>query len=576
MKKRIGFSLVLLLCLIIVLTASWKLLAKAESSLIHIKPDGSIDPATVTIERTGDLYRLTGNITGRIFVERNNIFIDGNGWRLEGDGSGYGFDLTGRDNITITNCTIRNFWVGIHVYSSAEVFMESNRFEQNVNGGIDILSSDGSCIIENNTFTENGGSAIWLVWSTDCNISGNLVTNNYAGITLVASSAIMRNNNMTGNRYNFDVDGQQLSHFMNDIDTSNTIENKPIYYWVNKQGMEIPLDAGFVAVINSTNITVKNLTLANNYEGVLSCFTSNLTIQNVSLLYNNYGIVFFESSNNNITSCDTETGYCGILFQDSSNNSITKSRIANNRYGIKLVRSSNNQIYHNNFLNNIKQADTDAESTSAWDDGYPSGGNYWSDYTGVDLNNGPYQNVTGSDGIGDTPHPINADNKDNYPLMEPWSPPEDKTAPTIETPLCIPSGDVPLNQEVTVTVNVTDTESEVKNVTLSYKLGNATSWTNLLMNYNETSHLYEIIIPGQPNQTLVYYKIIAFDNAENMATKDNAGEYYVYSVVPEHFALIALLLFMIVLSLIIVYAKRKSVGTKSPSVPDRKYTSERL
>jgi parallel beta-helix repeat protein len=264
------------------------------------------------------------------------------------------------------------------------------------------------------------------------------------------------------------------------------------------------------------------------------------------------------------------------LFQDSSNNSITKSRIANNRYGIKLVRSSNNQICHNNFLNNIKQADTDAESTSAWDNGYPSGGNYWSDYTGVDLNNGPYQNVTGSDGIGDTPHPINADNKDNYPLMEPWSPPEDKTAPTIETPLCIPSGDVPLNQEVTVTVNVTDTESEVKNVTLSYKLGNATSWTNLLMNYNETSHLYEIIIPGQPNQTLVYYKIIAFDNAENMATKDNAGEYYVYNVVPEHFALIALLLFMIVLSLIIVYAKRKSVGTKSPSVPDRKYTSERL
>jgi len=442
--------------------ASWKLLAKVDSGLIYIKPDGSIDPAAVPIEQVGDLYRLTGNITGRIFVQRDNISIDGNGWWIEGDTSGYGFDLTGRSNITITNCTIRNFWVGIHVYSSSEVFLKNNRFEQNGDGGIHILSSDGNCVIESNTFTENGGSAIWLVSSTDGNISGNLVTNNYAGISLVASSTIMRNNNMTGNRYNFAVDGQQLSHFMNDIDTSNTINNKPIYYWVNKQGMEIPLDAGFVAVINSTNITVKNLTLANNYEGVLSCFTSNLTIQNVSLFYNHYGIVLFESSNNNVTNCDTETGYYGILLQDSSNNSITRSRIANNQYGIKLVRSSDNQIYHNNFLNNVKQADTDAESISAWDNGYPSGGNYWSDYTGVDLNSGPYQNVTGSDGIGDTPYTINVVNEDDYPLI------------------------------------------------------------------------------------------------------------------PEQFTLIALLSFMIVSTLIIVYAKKKSVGTKSPSMPAKKCAAERL
>jgi hypothetical protein len=67
----------------------------------------------------------------------------------------------------------------------------------------------------------------------------------------------------------------------------------------------------------------------------------------------------------------------------------------------------------------------------------------------------------------------------------------------------------------------------------------------------------------------VSFKITAFDNAGNMATEDNAGEYYVYNVIPE-FTLIALLSFIIVLTLIIVYAKRKSVGTKSPSAPVRK------
>jgi hypothetical protein len=62
------------------------------------------------------------------------------------------------------------------------------------------------------------------------------------------------------------------------------------------------------------------------------------------------------------------------------------------------------------------------ESVNRWDNSYPSGGNYWSDYTGFDLYSGPYQNETGSDGIGDTPYVIDADNQDNYPLEKlfPW------------------------------------------------------------------------------------------------------------------------------------------------------------
>jgi hypothetical protein len=59
-----------------------------------------------------------------------------------------------------------------------------------------------------------------------------------------------------------------------------------------------------------------------------------------------------------------------------------------------------------------------------WDDGYPSGGNYWSDYTGEDLFSGPNQSIPGSDGIGDIPRKIPAmlpeyENYDFYPFMEP-------------------------------------------------------------------------------------------------------------------------------------------------------------
>jgi len=567
MRKIFCMNLALIMFAAFIVAAPLKLFATSDSNVVYIRPDGSVEPVGAPIEHIGDLYKLADNVSAVILVQKNNILIDGNGYWIKGDGAGYGFDLTSRSNVTITNCTIANFLIGIHAYLSMDIFVINNHITLNVGFGLQVISSNRSSVIDNE-FTTNS-KAISLNWSPESNLSGNLIADNYAGILLTSSTVTMKNNTIIGNRYNFAVEGDQISHLMNDIDTSNTINGKPIYYWTNKQNMEIPPDAGYVALVNSTYITVKDLTLTNNNEGVLLCFTSNSIIKNVTSLNNNYGFPMLWASNNTITECKMEMGDYGFWLMYSSNNSIVANKIINNYCGVQLIKSSGNKILHNDFFSYEKQVETDWSSLNVWDDGYPSGGNHWSDYVGADLYSGPYQNLTGSDDIGDTPYPINADNKDNYPLMEPWSPPEDKTPPTIETASYTPSEDVPLNQEVTVTVNVTDTESEVKNVTLSYKLGNATSWTDLLMNYNETSHLYEIIIPGQPNQTSVSFKITAFDNAGNMATEDNAGKYYVYNVIPE-FTLIALLSFIIILTLIIVYAKRKSVDTKSPSAPVRK------
>lgn len=88
-------------------------------------------------------------------------------------------------------------------------------------------------------------------------------------------------------------------------------------------------------------------------------------------------------------------------------------------------------------------------------------------------------------------------------------------------------------QDVKVSVSVTDTESGVKNVTLSYRIEPQTTWNNVSMIWNSTSGLWGGVIPGQAADTVVKYMIIAFDNAENDAVNNNAGAYFVYTVVPE-------------------------------------------
>jgi parallel beta-helix repeat protein len=118
----------------------------------------------------------------------------------------------------------------------------------------------------------------------------------------------------------------------------------------------------------------------------------------------------------------------GIRAHGRVNVTIQNNNIVYNWFGIYLYESSNNTIFHNNFINNTNQVYVRTTGyVNTWDDGYPSGGNYWSDYVGVDVKFGPGQDLPGSDGIGDTPYNIDADNIDHYPLMNPYGAPPPPT-----------------------------------------------------------------------------------------------------------------------------------------------------
>jgi parallel beta-helix repeat protein len=129
--------------------------------------------------------------------------------------------------------------------------------------------------------------------------------------------------------------------------------------------------------------------------------------------------VGFYSDDNTLVGNNISGNLEGIALGNiAEDNFIFDNTIADNvYYGIGIwYWNTGNEVVHNNFINNTAFA----RASNVWDHGYPSGGNYWSDYGGKDVFSGPYQNVTGSDGIGDTPYTLPDSIIDHYPLMQPW------------------------------------------------------------------------------------------------------------------------------------------------------------
>jgi parallel beta-helix repeat protein len=356
----------------------------AWTETIYIRADGSIVPSTASISSVDNVtYTLTDNIVGNIpgnssaiVIQRDNIAIDGAGHTLQSTNVqaffSTGIELTGRSNDTIKNMKTMGFWWGIF-FNSSNNSVSGNNIVTNNNNGLYLVSSSYNSVSGNN-IANNDNGILLDSFSNDNNIGGNNITANmYSGIDLSSSSTNSISGNNITNNTGGGIHGYSASN--NSISGNNITAN-------NGDGIDLE-------TYSSSNSVIGNDIRANNDMGiVLEIHSSNNSVSGNNIIANNfYGIWLAESSDNN---------------------SVTGNNIAANAYGgITLDFSSDNTIYHNNFMNNNGQAYSH-NSTTVWDDGYPSGGNYWSDYNGTDST---------SDGIGDTAYVIDASNTDHYPLM---------------------------------------------------------------------------------------------------------------------------------------------------------------
>jgi parallel beta-helix repeat protein len=330
------------------------------------------------------------------------------------------------NKVNITGFTIREGSNGIEIESNYNTISNTTTISNGY--GIELKEARYNTI-KGNVIISNRFNGIYGDWISDYNvITGNIISDNkYNGITLLESSYnTIKGNNISNNRYagiylcwpsgdntildnSFFNNGLEIGGLYGNIVNNNTVNGKPLIFLEDESNMVLP-EAGQIILIDCDNITIKHQDLSKASVGLTLIKTDNCLVSNNIISSNSLEGIFLRGFSNKITENTISCNRYGIQFLGSGNTIIVNT-ISNNSCGIYATYNSyNNTIYHNNFVNNTMNAADERNNT--WDNGYPSGGNFWDDYNGTDED---------EDDIGDTPYPIpGGDNEDRFPLMEPW------------------------------------------------------------------------------------------------------------------------------------------------------------
>jgi len=278
--------------------------------------------AEKTIVQAADIEDHVFEVTAD-YVSVEGFMIDG----VETGGGGStrrkaGIWINGTDSDPVEHCNMSNNVVSNNLW------------------GIVLYHHSSHNILTSNTVTSNV-AGIFLCGSSNTLMYNIVNSNESHGIVLIKSSdSILVGNTMANNgfyNFGFNTRDARLSHFIHTIDTTNKVNGRPIYYWVDKQNEEVPGDAGYVALINCKNITVKDLTLSNNMEGVLLAYSRNCKVEGITASSNGYGILVYRSSSNTLTRNTFSNNGLGIWLRCSSDNTLTNNLVdSNTSWGIQF------------------------------------------------------------------------------------------------------------------------------------------------------------------------------------------------------------------------------------------------
>ncbi len=357
---KIHFSIFLFLISTCFAMAKTLKVCKAGCDFITIQ-------SAIDISKSGDSIFIKAGMykESNLIVYKKSLHITGEeGTVIDTENNGYGFSVEATD-IVIKNLVIKNIkisytkeYAAILLFKSYDFVIENITVENAFFGFLIQKSKDG--FIRNNTISGEGkaeadsGNAIHLWHCKNVKITENDVRRMRDGIYLeFGSTSYIANNYSTENlRYGL--------HFMFSNDNTyqdNTFESN---------------GAG-VAVMFSKRIKMYKNIFKKNW-GTAS-----------------YGILLKEINDAELKHNIFEDNTIGINADGTNRITYTENTFKNNGYAIKVHGACYDNIYSkNNFLYNSFDLSYSGKLNSNKFEN-----NYWSNYTGYDLNN---------DGIGDVPY----------------------------------------------------------------------------------------------------------------------------------------------------------------------------
>ncbi|HDO19095.1 MAG TPA: PKD domain-containing protein [Thermoplasmatales archaeon] len=217
------------------------------------------------------------------------------------------------------------------------------------------ITQSSRVTLKSNTLI-NASISVW--WSSEGiriidNTLNNKLSNGTAGISISFSRNVTLHNNTLLNCSIFVID--DVSHlYTYAIDTSNTVNGKPVYFWVDRSGENIPENAGEVILVNCSGVTINNLTLSNVTAGVIALFCKDLLIANSTFSDSLIPIFIMNTSRGKISDCVIRNDFriftmlTGIEIIYSDNMTIVNNTLFNSDVWIVLSSSNilkNNSIY---------------------------------------------------------------------------------------------------------------------------------------------------------------------------------------------------------------------------------------
>ena len=302
---------------------------------------------------------------------------------------------------------------------SENTIIDSNEYLDVVDIKADYVEISKFLIKGSGVFYSNG---VKLSYNDNNKISNCIISNNHYGLSLTFSGHnIITNCNFINN----DVGTNIVDSCINNIISNCNISDNTRGIYIHSSNYNTFSNCNIVNnsyrgidLYYSNSNKISSCKISKSRNGGIQIYSSTKNKISDSIITNNRdGIIFSYSNDSVISYCNiSNNDEDGVYFSRAFNNTISMCNILKNDVGIAIwLDCENNLLFHNNFIDNNRNAHD--KGKNYWNN--DKEGNYWDDYDGMDKN---------GDGIGETPYDIDIslnDNKDYYPLIEPFTVKED-------------------------------------------------------------------------------------------------------------------------------------------------------